>query len=134
VPSHRTEFALRLKRHRAITRRLTQVEYAAELGIHPISLSRYERDASPVGEDWVAEELTKVTGVPAPRRFEELSALSDAAEAAATAEPAVPPEGASPSDTEIADQLARRRPGGRARRSTGSARPRRPRPPQSEGE
>jgi hypothetical protein len=113
---------------------MTQVEYAAELGIHPISLSRYERDASPVGEDWVAEELTKVTGVPAPRTFEELSALISAAEAAATAEPAAPPEGASPSDTEIADQIARRRNAGRARRSSGSGRPRRPRPPQSEGE
>lgn len=70
-----TKFALALKRYRTITREgLTQRALAAELGKDPITLSRYERDASPVGDDWTAHELERLTGVAPPRTRAELSA------------------------------------------------------------
>lgn len=77
----RSPFAQRLFEHRKLERRLTQVEYAAELKIHPISLSRYELDKSPVGDEWLAQELFRVTGIMPPRTNAELSELVEGADA-----------------------------------------------------
>ena len=75
-----TAFARALKRYRKITRKgLTQKALAAELGKDPITISRYERDSSPVGDDWIAHELERLTGVAPPRTRAELSEqLADA--------------------------------------------------------
>lgn len=72
-----TEFAQRLRDHRE-SRKLTQSQFAAELGINTITLSRYERGATPVGIPWVASDLERLLKVAPPRTKAELAAQLEA--------------------------------------------------------
>lgn len=68
-----TRFAAKLRAAR-IAERITQKQLANRHGVDSVTISRYERDASPVGIPWLAPILSKYAGTPAPTTSQELEA------------------------------------------------------------